>query len=545
MPGSQGRDLPPKPNPVRYLLLVLIAGALVATVVVPYFPRGTDLYVHVLWPWQVMRCLHTGSLPLWLPDLNAEFGSPGIGLYSPLSPTICGVLGLALGTGGRGVRAALALTAVLVFAIAPGRSLLQRRATACFVLFSPAVLAEFFGRFPVAQLLALPLAWVLLEHAAERHWRWDRDGLLVALLWLMHAPTAVMVGVISAMALLPTLQRPDGATESSARGVWSVPAVQLALAGLVAAGVTAWHWWPLLAAAPDFSLGSALTEGLLHPFRNLIGVSGAHLLDINMSMGWAAIGLLAGLLSSGAWRTRRGLLAVAAIFLASLPSQPLWWVLTPLAWLQFPWRWMFPATLLATTAILDEVPKRCRSRRVLALAAMIVPLAGVLEPRLVRDPALTVKTVPVEAGERVSRSFSGNPLLIDVIEHRPLWWEDLAETMILVGPRQWVLLPDGGAATVEGWRPLRRELVVDSPYPATLILRLLADRHWDVLVDGRPAPAERWGAALAITMPEGRHEVEVEWRSDPSAVPGVLVALIIVIGIVLYRRRVSSLANRP
>lgn len=539
MPGSQGRDLPPKPHPVRYLLLVVISGVLIVAVVVPYFPRGTDLYVHVLWPWQVMRCLHTGSLPLWLPDLNAEFGSPGIGLYSPLSPAICGVLGLALDTGGRGVRAALALAAVLVFAVAPGRNRLQRGATACFVLFSPAVLAEFFGRFPVAQLLALPLAWVLLEHAAERSWRWDRDGLLVALLWLMHAPTAVMVGALSAMALLPTLHGPDGATESSAPGVGSVPAVQLALAVVVAAGVSSWHWWPLLAAASDFSLESALTEGLLHPLRNLIGVSGAHLLDINMSMGWAAIGLLAGLLFSGAWRTRRGLLAVAAIFLASLPSQPLWRVLTPLAWLQFPWRWMFPATLLATTAILSDVPERSRARRVLALAAMIVPLAGVLEPRVVRDPALTVRTAPVEAGERVSRSFSGNPLLIDVVEHRPLWWEDLAETMILVGPRRWVLVPDGGAATVEVWRPLRRELVVDSPHAATLILRLLADRHWNVFIDGRPVPAGRWGAALAITMPEGRHEVEVGWRSDPTAVPGVLVALIIVVGIVLRRRRVS------
>ena len=75
--------------------LVLASGALVAiAAAIPYFPRGTDLYVHVLWPWQVMKCLHAGSLPVWLPDLNAEFGSPGIGLYSPLSPTMSGMLGM-------------------------------------------------------------------------------------------------------------------------------------------------------------------------------------------------------------------------------------------------------------------------------------------------------------------------------------------------------------------------------------------------------------------------------------------------------------------
>ena len=111
-----------------------------------------------------------------------------------------------------------------------------------------------------------------------------------------------------------------------------------------------------------------------HPLRNLIGVSGPHLPDINIAMGWAAIGLLVALLSSGGWKTRRGLLAVVTIVLATLPSAPLWRYLTPLAWLQFPWRWMFPATLLATTAILDEAPSRGRLRLAISLAAMVVPL---------------------------------------------------------------------------------------------------------------------------------------------------------------------------
>ena len=150
------------------------AALVVIAIVIPYLPRGTDLYVHVLWPWQVMRCLHEGSLPIWLPDLNAAFGSAGIGLYSPLGPSVCGVLGLILGTGGRGVRAALALAALAVILVAPGRDRWSRLTKASFVLLSPAMLTEFFGRFPVSQLLGVPLAWLLLEHAAERKWRWDQ-----------------------------------------------------------------------------------------------------------------------------------------------------------------------------------------------------------------------------------------------------------------------------------------------------------------------------------------------------------------------------------
>ena len=82
----------------KYVPLAGAAVLVVIAIVIPYFPRGTDLYVHVLWPWQVMRCLHEWSLPIWLPDLNAAFGSPGIGLYSPLGPSISGALGLILGT---------------------------------------------------------------------------------------------------------------------------------------------------------------------------------------------------------------------------------------------------------------------------------------------------------------------------------------------------------------------------------------------------------------------------------------------------------------
>ena len=115
------------------------------------------------------------------------------------------------------------------------------------------MLTEFFGRFPVSQLLGVPLAWLLLEHAAERRWRWDRDGVLFALLWLVHAPTAMMVAVISGIAVFAsqpgtTLRSEDhgpGGVRGLLPGAW-----QLGVAGLVAAGLSAWHWWPLLSSAP-------------------------------------------------------------------------------------------------------------------------------------------------------------------------------------------------------------------------------------------------------------------------------------------------------
>ena len=524
--------------------LVLAGGALVTiAVAIPFFPRGTDLYVHVLWPWQVMRCLHEGSLPVWLPDLNAAFGSPGIGLYSPLGPFVSGVLGLILGTGGRGVRAALALAALATTLVAPGKTRWSRLTTASFVLLSPAMLTEFIGRFPVSQLLGVPLAWVLLEHAAERRWRWDRDGILFALLWLVHAPTAMMVVMISGVAVFAlrtnTMVNAEDHGPAALRGQL-LGAWQLGVAGLVGAGLSVWHWWPLLASAPRFPLRTALTGGEHHPMRNLIGVSGPHLPEINIAMGWAALGLLVALGVSGAWKTNRGKLAVVAVVLASLPSAPLWRYFGPLAWLQFPWRWMLPATLLATTAVVDEAPKRGRLLLVASLAAFIFPIAGIPTLRLVADPALRVRTGPVVAGERILESFSGNPLLVDVMEHRPLWWEDLGETMALLGPRQIVLVPEGGAPRVVSWKPLERRVDVENPQPSTLVFRLLADPHWMINVNQRPAASDRWGAALAVSLPPGRSEVDVRWVGDPRAIAGAIMAAILLTWIVLRRRRLRD-----
>jgi hypothetical protein len=530
--------------------LVLASGVVlfVVAVAIPYFPRGTDLYVHVLWPWQVMRCLKAGSLPVWLPDLNAAFGSPGIGLYSPLGPTVCGALGLIFGTGGRGVRAALALAVVAVMAIAPGRSRGNRLAVAGVVLLSPAMLTEFFGRFPVSQLLGVPLAWLLLEVAADRRWRWERDGVLFALLWLVHAPTALMVAALSLLSAIAVWRRADTSPTDDADGVtrgrlfqiW-----QLGGAGLLAAGLTAWHWWPLLSAAPDFPLRSALTGAEHHPLRNLIGISGPHLPEINIALGWAALGWLVALLVSGGWRSTRGRLAVVAIALTSLVSAPLWRYLAPLAWLQFPWRWMLPATLLASTAVFQGAERHRRWILGISLAAVFLPLASIPNIEFVPDPELGVRTEAVVAGERVMEAFSGNPLLIDVKEHRPLWWEDLGPTLALLGPRRALSVPEGGVARVIVWRPLMRKVEVEAPRPTTLVLRLLADRHWRVTVNDYEAASFRWGAALAAEIAGGKSSVEVSWKTDSLTVASVVMAVSLLMWIMIRLWKTGRRAPEP
>jgi len=204
---------------------------------------------------------------------------------------------------------------------------------------------------------------------------------------------------------------------------------------------------------------------------------------------------------------------------------------------------MLPATLLATTAIFNEGRNRGRLLLGVSLAAMLLPLAGLPALQLAPDPALTVATKPVAAGERVLESLSGNPMLIDVMEHRPLWWGDLGETMAELGTSRAVLIPEGGAPRVVSWKPLERRIDVESPHAATLVLRLLADPHWTVLVNDQSTMPNRWGAALAVSLPPGRSEIDVRWATDIRAIAGAIIAAILLTGIALHRRRKRTTFN--
>lgn len=521
------------------VVLAVVAAAVVCAVVVaaPLLPRGTDLYAHVLWSWQVMRCLSAGALPVWLPDLNAGMGSAGIRLYSPLGPVVCGALGLLFGDAGRGIRAAIVLALLILFAVVRRQKVPGWPGIAVVTVASPVVVTEVVTRFPVSEILAIPVAWLLLDIGVRGLHSWRQAGSLLGVLWLLHAPTAAMVGALMAAAAISNRERGR-----------QLPLFLATVA--TAALLTVWHWLPLLFEASSHTFASALATGKHHPLRNLLGLPDAHLMDINISMGWAAVGVLLALLAAGAWRSRRGALAVAAVALAATPAAPVWRLVPFLAWLQFPWRWLLPASLLAIpalTAARDVAPWRRR----LSLVLFAVPILLVPSVRFASDPKLTAHTAWQRAGRAVFEGFDGNPLLVDVEEHRPPWWPELAATLVRLGDRPAVLTDPSGRLRVTAWRPLSREFVVQSDAADRLVVRLLADPHWSAEVDRLPAGTERSGAALSTRLSPGRHTVTVRWRPDNVTLAGVAISAIAIVALGLdtaHRRRArgrSATLSRP
>jgi hypothetical protein len=512
--------------------MVIVAVALVALAVVaaaiPYLPANPDLYLHLLWTHQVMRCLSQGVWPVWAPDLNAGFGSPGIRLHSPLGPVVQGSFGLLSGSAERGIRIAAVGSVALLVALLWRRHRLAGIGSAALLLAVPAVVNSLLGRSAFPEFLALPLTLWLLDVAVEDRLAPQRDGVVLALLWLLHAPSTVMVVLLTGAALLLRADR-------RSFGRW--------LAALtVAAGLTAWHWMPLVSEMREVGSAQALTGGLYRADRNYLGSPTAYNLEKSIWLGWCAVAQLAACLVGG-WQRRRprqvGLIALA-VALASPLAAWLWRLPTPLLLLQFPFRWLFPAAVLSV-ALVRESWASWRGR--LAAAVMLVPLLLFSPPELARDVRLTSGTGWREAGARIQASIGGNPLVVDAEQHRPPSWSYLGENLPAFGG-QLVLVEPAGRFHVEQWRPLSRAVSVELPAPARVSLRLLDYPFWVVKVDGVTTTSCGRAGAVGALVPAGRHQVRAEWGGNPWSRVGGALALATLAGLFWASFRVRAPRSR-
>ncbi len=486
-----------------------IVAAAGAAALVPYLPAGPDLYVHLLWCWEVMRCLAVGALPVWLPDLNAGFGSPGIRLYSPLGPFLQGVVGLALGSAGAALRA--------VPVLAWGGFLLvvrRRRGTGGaaewgILLAAPVVVYALLGRGAWSEFLAVPLLWWLLDVAVEGDLAPARDGVLLGLLWLMHAPTTLMALVLMGVAAV------------AARDAWRL--LKLTGAAVVAAGLTAWHWLPLAFEAGLMDR-DALTGGIFVASRNVLGSPSAHALGENIWLGWCAVALLVALAAGRWWRTERvrTVAVLVAVALASPLAAFLYAPPSPFSFLQFPWRWLLPAMVVGARPLRRSLASPGGR---LALGCLLAPLLAFPWRGVASDPRLTAAMTWKQAGAAVFTSFGGNPMVVDAAQNRPASWALLARNLERFGARDAVLDSGEGRVTVVSWAPLERALRVEATGRTNVALRLLDYPFWRASVDDVAVPVYGTTGVVEVSVPPGRHLVRVSWAGDPWARVGLAVAV--------------------
>jgi len=80
-------------------------------------------------------------------------------------------------------------------------------------------------------------------------------------------------------------------------------------------------------------------------------------------------------------------------------------------------------------------------------------------------------------------------------------------------------------------------MLVDVARPTWIVVRAAYYRNWRATLDGAPVDVHPAGGLfLAVRAEAGRHEVGLAYR-EPGLVPGLVVAALTAIGLVMVRRR--------
>ncbi len=518
--------------------------------------------------------------PRWLPDLGYGFGFPLFNYYAPLSYYLLLPLrwmGLSAQTSILlGFAGALWALAVAVYLW--GRDLFGERAgfvAALAAVYGPYILHDVYRRGGLASVWAL--VWLTMTAWAAR--RTTRDGrprwlaltaLGSAALMLTHNITALM-GVpllLGYLLLLGRLHR----FRALAR-----PLLALALGW----GLSAFFWLPAFLERDyvqiyqlylprdfDFRYNFIQLSQLLTPPRpvdpSLIN------LIVPVSLSWAALALaLAGWGPLGALlprevRAHRWALSLATTGLAlmALPiSRPVWELLPFLRFIQFPWRFLAPATL--TLALLAGIGAEVLMRRtqwvapLLLLGLVLFALTWLyplyypaqrdpLPPDQIRYEAETGHLGATAAGDYLPRWVQERPSPEALL---PLY--EAAAPDFIIPRLDLTSLPAGAHVLEARYGLTQAHLTLESDQPFRIRFLWYFFPGWQGWLDGQPLPLEPDGphGLIAADIPAGRHTVTVVFGETPLrrwawrlSGMGALLLLLAVLWTGRRRRETSPLA---
>jgi hypothetical protein len=571
------------------LLLSLLTLPVLSWLLQPGFWASGDGLHHLYRVDELARYVRQGVLfPRWFGEFSFGYGAPVFIFYNPLSY----YLALPLAPFGTlaATKAAMA-AATLLSALAMG--IYARRHASlpaallvalvyCYLpyrlvdLYVRAALAEHvaFLWFPLILLASDGLLASLDSPGAASLARQARHSLArqalalagFALAWtgllLTHTFSAVMFAPFSAAYVLLLAWR----------GRRARPLVLAGLGGLLALGLTAFFWLPLLAEQPFAGIGSgdAPTGYRIHlvSLRDLAGAlvydytTGALNPNYYYAAGIVPLALLMVGLASALWRARRRStgttadaaalpaaarrsqlsavevalfgagMAGAALFMCTKASQPIWDALAPvLANMQFPWRYLSIATLGIALSLLALLPGGSRSatpealtRRRLASLIVAVLIVGALA--VTAAPSLPFQRLPLAEADITPESFwafdrdTGQAGSTWAGEFIPVW----------VTEQRWALgrAPDQPSAPVDSSfaapkvtaaviRPDWIELDVDSQHPWPLRTHAFYFPGWQVRIDGHPVETQATGdlGLVSAEVPAGRHQVRIRFETTP------------------------------
>jgi len=471
-------------------------------------PAGDDAYYHAVYALETLRGWRDGVVwPTWQPDWNWGTGSFVAAIHPPLTFWIGAVAARVAGEATRGVGLSL------VAALAAGAWLLSRRRIAgtpgAAWLLAPYPLLAALTRSTVTEAWGLAWAVPILALGMPPGPRTRGEGRALAVAWALAGLTQHAVGLECAVLL---------AVGWLAAGLRPFRDLARA-AGWSAAGI--------LLAAPSW-LGAAtsvgevdarrLVTGELGWRRNLLPAAAPHLRPALVATAAAVILVAGAALLPGRVRGDRGPRALAAAalagaLLATRLAAPAW-RLGVLDALQFPWRFLGPATVLALLLV-----------RRLPVGARRPALAVLLLPVLLVRPEVAPPWPPMRpGGSRValSRAAAGRWGLAPVLPSAVGTWapgfHPLASLARYRAQRARVRVLEAGFRG--------RTVRVAAEGGGRVLLPLQWSRRWEVREGARELPARPEAGLVSVEVAPGRHLLRAALRGQPGRRAGAALAAV-------------------
>ena len=540
------------PGPARLLAGYGAVVALSLVAVWPLFGGGMILTgdnLHVIRVLEIGRCWEDGQVPCrWAPDLGNGYGYPLFNYYPPL-PYYAGDVLHRLGLSY--LRAVDVLFVMGLVGAGVSMYMFARRlwgelggiVSAVAYVYAPYLALDVYMRGALAELWAFAivpgLLWAVHELVTSNRARWvPVVALLTGLLLLSHSLAALIAAPLVALWAAGLL---------AMRGR---EALRPAVLGLVGAawglGLAAFFTLPVLFEGDLVQL-ETLTAG---PFDYALHYTSAADLFFERSadygflvgegdetpvqIGWLHWALAALAVPAGAflWRSERRVEALAAaalcaafaigVFMATAASKGIWDAFGPLAYLQFPWRYLGLVAMAsaglagAWFAVLRE---RAVALRVALAVVVIGTFVGTGRTFFHSELRFDVSDEDVLHGERFAYLYGGSvrDYLPEAVEEVPEPRDARAEIVSGTGE---VLSARSGS----DWLTFE----VNAEGPVELEASVFDFPDWSVRVDGEEAahrPSAPHGL-VAFTVPPGTHEVELNMHNTGIREAGNVISLL-------------------
>lgn len=551
----------------------------------PGLPNGTDTLYHIYRVAEMDRSWSHGLLmPRWAETFYFGYGSPLFNYYASLTYFITSILMRLFSIDPVN---ALRVLIVLCMLIGGGGMYLFMRdrvsklagvlAAVCYVYTPYFVYKEPYARGDFPELLALALLPFIL-------WRFERflqsgrlhdfvfAGVCAGLVVITHNLMALVITVLlTAWLCWNVLTR----TISFQRFILAGTAVALGIA------LTAFFWLPALMETSAVQFANLITlaeldfrnffvplSQLLAPTPRLDGgaINGLlPLLHIGQAQWVFALVGVVGLVimhrrvlrSSVIIRTMLffALMAVALIFLVTPGSLFIWQILRPLAFLQFPWRFLGPiafclAVLAGMNAVwLEKLP--VRAAQLIIVVLIVLPIFTAMPLFYVPEWTNTSVNTSIEgyhraetSGLQMATTYSSEYLPVSVFtvpSPTARLLDDYADGYPVDKVHREVL-PEGVTVEPLEHSPQHDLWRVIADIPFTMEVLTFDYAGWQAEVDGVNVPIRPSDPHGLITfdVPAGDHNVRVFLGHTPARTIGIgisIVAVLVAIGAVAFDLR--------